>query len=450
MVLYHWALSGASAARQNVKMCYDERIFFVMKIISLIITIIALSLIGGVLLSPHVLPPLPEAPSAPREISPPPPEETIQGVATSSGLTATSTEETRLPPQATETKRQGESSPQPSKSKLQVPPRVVPLPVAPPPLAVPKPSSVQDFETALPPAQEGATTTPAEAPKQDPRIVSAESLSARPIDIRTIVLVRCSFKSQYFAQSRQPWNETSHLVGSGILVSPNGDIITAAHILRFKKDPADLSDRIWSRESCGVVQTDATQSILASDGSPRLKQATILFEPSEDEYRDSEALDIALVRGEFGDSSLPYVPLFAQFIKFPKATPILVIGYPGKDIAVPQELERFDTSFSHSGYYSESGCDGTLKLCGLRYFVSRDPSTYEQDFWEKTEFGVVTPYFRKGFSGAPAFYNGNLIGILTHGANANTTESKKDEAAILTSFDIAEVLIKHGIVGASR
>ena len=77
--------------------------------------------------------------------------------------------------------------------------------------------------------------------------------------------------------------------------------------------------------------------------------------------------------------------------------------------------------------------------------MRRSVLKYQKDFWKKTPLGIVSPYARKGFSGAPAFLKGNLIGIITHGISGQESGDNWDKMFILTSYDISETLKAHSI-----
>jgi hypothetical protein len=273
-------------------------------------------------------------------------------------------------------------------------------------------------------------------------LISGGEMREKEIDIRTIVLVRCLFQTQYFSQSSQPWNEQEFNVGSGVLISPKGYVITARHILEVRRELlGDPAGRKWQMQKCEIAETDKNQSEIASvgywgeDGSLRFRPASIVYKPTDSEYREGAGLDFAVLKIE-SPNVFPFASLVPQVAEMEPRSRIIAIGYPGRESASPQKLERFDGEFTSLTYFEESPCDGTIKPCGLRYAFRRYPYNYEKDFWKSTELGIVTPYFRGGFSGGPAFFKGNLIGIVTHGRSGNDTESGWDEAFILTSFDI--------------
>jgi hypothetical protein len=273
--------------------------------------------------------------------------------------------------------------------------------------------------------------------------VRPEYVAETAINIQSIVLVRCLFRTQYYASSTQPWGEENYNVGSGIVVSPGGNILTAKHILDVPEEALnDPAGRVWTRQKCDVALTDKDQSAIPAIGlwgqkeDSRFKEVEIIFEPSTNEYRESSGLDFAILKIK-GAENLHFLFVVPELIQFEQKNPILVIGYPGRESASPQKLERFDAEFSELSFYPESLCGEAVVPCGLRYFIRRYPFDYAKDFWKPTEYGIVTPYFRGGFSGAPAFYRGNFIGIVTHGISGENSRSGWDEAAALASYDIA-------------
>lgn len=296
-----------------------------------------------------------------------------------------------------------------------------------------------DLKPVTPLVTETSTTIPT-------LLIIPESLSEKSIDVRSIVLVRCSFQTQYFKDSRQPWGEQEYNVGTGVIITPDGHILTARHILEVRSEMLnDPAGRVWTLQECDAAQTDKDRTPISSIGfwgqqsDPRFKPAKIIFKPTDEDYRDSAGFDYAILKIE-GASELPSVKLLPKSVSFKGGEPVIITGYPGRESTSPQKLERFDSQFVEITYYRESACDGAIEPCGLRYSIKRNPNYYEPNFWKDTELGVITPYFRGGFSGGPAFYKGNLIGIVTHGASGDKTESRWDEAYILTSYDIFENL----------
>ncbi len=268
-------------------------------------------------------------------------------------------------------------------------------------------------------------------------------LGIKQINIQTTVLIRCLFRSQYYDISSQPHNEENYNIGSGVVISSSGHIVTARHIL----EPSDaltknnLAGRIWDRKKCEVAYTDQNKTPIEVYKDNFFKPVEVIFKTSDDQYRDSAGLDFAILKAE-PLANQQYATLVPDLLKLETGAPIIAVGYPGKIVAVPQNLERFDSELQAISFYEHSSCDGTIQPCGLRYFVRRYPNKYEID--KSTEIGIVTPFFRLGFSGAPAFFAGNLIGIITQGISWQSSKENWDEAAILTSYDISEILKKQG------
>jgi len=278
------------------------------------------------------------------------------------------------------------------------------------------------------------------------RGVLSSDLLEKEINLQSIVLVRCIFRSQFYEVSSQPWGEEVYTVGSGIIISPNGTILTARHVTEiseeFLNDPAG---RIWERVKCDTALTDEELSEITSIGSwgqeidPAFKDVEIIFIPDDDKYDNANGFDFALLKLE-SNKNFSYTSLFPYLIRLEPKEDLILIGYPGRESASPQKLERFDGEFQSITYYSEKLCNGEIKPCGLRYAFRRYPYDYKSYFWKSTELGIITPYFRGGFSGGPTFYKGNLIGIVTHGISGNESESGWDQAIVLTSWDILEFL----------
>jgi hypothetical protein len=276
-----------------------------------------------------------------------------------------------------------------------------------------------------------------------------EAVSEKEIDIRAIVLIRCLFQTQFYSESSQPWNEQQYNVGSGVIVSLEGHILTTRHILNPREEMLnDPAGRVWERRYCEVAMTSEDQGEISMSAGDLFKRAEIAYSPSKDQYKDSAGLDFSILKIS-SEKPLPYSPIFPRIVSLAESAPIIAIGYPGREISSSQKLERFDGQFSGFTYYEESSCDGTITPCGIRYFLKRYPYDYEKDFWKQTSLGIITPYFRGGFSGAPIFYRGNLIGVITHGLSGDYTKSGWDEAFALASYDIFETIKELNIVSDS-
>jgi len=281
--------------------------------------------------------------------------------------------------------------------------------------------------------------------------ISSDDFLEKSINLQSIALIKCAFQSQYYDSSSQPWGEQRFNLGTGIVISPKGLILTARHLFEVSEDLLnDPAGRIWSRKKCEVALTDRDVlpiSALTTAGKTideRFKDAEIIFMASDADYIGARGIDLAVLKIKT-DGEISGTALFPYLMEFREKEPIILIGYPGRESLVSQQLERFDGQFVAITYYKESLCGVGGKPCGLRYILRRYPADYEKDFWKKTDLGVVTPYFRGGFSGAPAFYKGNLIGIATHGVSGSDADDGWDQAVILTSWDIFEFLKEHDI-----
>lgn len=284
----------------------------------------------------------------------------------------------------------------------------------------------------------------------DPRIIIPDSLPNQQVDIEAVILVRCRFESQYFKTSYQPWNEERYSLGSGVIVSAAGHILTAKHIFDLDNEMQnDLSDREWKRTDCAAAQNDINQTPIHptdadySPSDPEFKNVSIVFEPSDNEYNNANDLDFILIKA---NSLQPhYHKPETKLIELAKDQKIIAVGYPGKIVSVPQALERWDGKFQAMASLEGSTCSGVIEPCGLRYLASRILKEYHNLFYKESSLGIYSPFFRGGFSGAPAFYNGHLIGIVTHGESGDKNAEETDKVLMLTSFDITETLRKHQI-----
>ncbi len=312
-----------------------------------------------------------------------------------------------------------------------------------PPVTTTKPQSID-----APPASIPEPELPAKKPP-DPRITSSNSVTTSQIDIEAIVLVRCRFENQYFKTSNQPWGEERFSLGSGIIISEAGYILSVKHLFEFEKEKNDLSDRKWIRTDCAAAQTTRDQTPIHptnpndSPNDPEFKNVSIIFEPTSKEYNQANDLDFIILKAAGLRPS--YHKLEPHLIGFEKDDKIIAVGYPGKIVSTPQTLERWDGGYQTLASLEGSSCSGELTPCGLRYMATRLLKEYRDLFYKESPLGIYSPYFRGGFSGAPAFYNGNLIGIITHGESGDKNPEEQDEVLILTSFDISETLKKHDV-----
>ena len=282
--------------------------------------------------------------------------------------------------------------------------------------------------------------------------VSTQFLMEDKINLQAIALVRCVFRSQYYESSTQPWNEQNYNVGTGVIISPKGIILTARHVLETPENLLnDPAGRKWERIRCDVALTDSQLDSIASVGfwgqsdDPKFRKAEIFYVVPDENYNETQGLDFSLLKIESAENQ-NFISLFSYLADFNAGDQLLLIGYPGRESASPQVLERFDGKFLILTRYLNAVCGSSGEPCGLRYVFRRYPPDYEKDFWKSTDFGIITPYFRGGFSGAPAFYKGNLMGIATHGASGSETKDGWDQAVILTSWDILEFLKNNNVV----
>ncbi|MBI4088194.1 trypsin-like peptidase domain-containing protein [Candidatus Kaiserbacteria bacterium] len=292
-----------------------------------------------------------------------------------------------------------------------------------------------------------------------PRIEASE-LSEKDMDLQAVVLVRCVYFSQYFAASSQPANEVIATLGSGVIVNSSGYILTAAHVVRDKSFGPDESGRIFSFDHCDISRTTNYRTVIDAkkpgykDVDPLFQTADIVFEPDEDSYRDSAGMDVAVLRPVKPQIEEHYSQPLGDMVSLPTDVySVIAVGYPGKDVLIPQDVERFDGAFVGMAGFEGSSCltSKLADVCGWRYVIARiwdDVKQYEGFF---TDYGKISAQARQGFSGGPAFYKGNLIGIITHGygrmlqGGQTFTERQLDTFEILTSRDIVAYLSNKGI-----
>lgn len=294
------------------------------------------------------------------------------------------------------------------------------------------------------------------APIYNGPLVSGDVLEDRVIDIKAVVLVRCLYHSQYYEQSAQKEGEINYALGSGVVVSPHGHILTAGHVVRNKTLGTDATGRTWTLSGCGIAPTiDFKTKIFTTDKRALLdgtlfKGVDIIHEPNEDTYHDSAGLDVAVLRLKEKSGKINYVTPYADMVSLPSDVySVIAVGYPGKDIAA-QILEHFTAALLGLTTLKGSSCPvgKSADVCGWRYEIFRVWSDFKDDYgryW--TEEGEESFNARAGFSGGPVFYKGNLIGIVTHGAKreANTDHADVDFFDVLASRDIVSYLSSQGI-----
>lgn len=282
-----------------------------------------------------------------------------------------------------------------------------------------------------------AFQTPSSKRPSTRRVVSGADLEERPINPKTVVLVRCKFTGAYINSTTEP-PEPLVTTGSGTLVSSDGHILTAAHIIRdaernvvFKEYGYNIR---WTREACDVAFTDGTltpidASYRTQGSATAFVPATIVFEPTDVQYNPfkfedpdrpgkivylegGSDLDFALLK--VATTGVAYAPMAGKLV-IPKIGDHMIgLGYPGLVISAPLALERIDTVFNGFSWHESSTC--TLKAvpedCGLNYQAKRYKENFKTLYGKSTNLGKHTSYFRGGFSGGPLFYKGHVIGIL--------------------------------------
>ena len=283
------------------------------------------------------------------------------------------------------------SAPLATKPLASIPPATV-TPVA---LVLSLPSSVP-FGDVFTEKGRVATRTP---PRE--HYIAPEKLSPRPVNPRTVVLVRCVFKSGD--------REVGGALGSGVVISPEGHILTAAHILKPENDDAEK----WKLDACSIAATDADLAPIDAyaAGNQRFIPAEVVYEPNDALYHNGHDLDFAILK--IRDSSLPFVSMVRGLISLQPGDEVLALGYPGMETGL-QALERYDGIYDNLFWFTDSLCSKSevVKTCGTRYRTKRHKATYKPLYFKKTELGIYTSFIRGGFSGGPMFYQGNLIGIL--------------------------------------
>jgi V8-like Glu-specific endopeptidase len=282
-----------------------------------------------------------------------------------------------------------------------------------------------------------------------------EEVDEKDIDIKAIVLVRCIYKSQLFAISSAKEDEMTFTLGTGFFVNPNGTIVTAGHVVREESSWTDSSDRTWSFDKCQISRTKSyNDKIRSTDmrflgGEPWFEDVDIIYEPSDDLYKDGKGLDVAVLQLKEGSDDNSFFELVPQMVKLEQGYyGSVAVGYPGMDI-IMQIIERADGAFAEIGNFEESTCEGQdyETPCGWRYILTRDLEDLNWNLGYYTYLGKESTNVRGGFSGAPVLINGNVIGILTHSRakDENSGLSGVDIFHVLTSYDVVETLKSEGV-----
>ncbi len=347
--------------------------------------------------------------------------------------------------------------PAPSVSTPQVP--AIPFYVA---------KTIWEFSDNTSPFQLPATNTPPASNFVDPAL-----FTEKQIDPRAIVLVRCLYVPDYSKTSYKGSTEPQVFSGTGVVVSPEGHILSAGHILNGAVLLEESGSNVtWTRKGCDIAPTSS--SLTPIDPSAGVSNKThfdpveIVFEPSATEFNvikvtdpDSPGKTITLGGGADLDFALlqvkglnlPYAPLASKLLSLKPGEKTIGLGYPGV-AGNPYGLERIDGQFDGYIWSEYSTCVGKMivERCGVSYQTKRYKNEYKKLYGVQTELGKHTSYFRGGFSGGPLFYKGNVIGIITFGRE-NSYTNLYDLSTVglwnwvvaLSSNEIVTTLRMHGI-----
>lgn len=328
--------------------------------------------------------------------------------------------------------------------------------------------TIWEFSDNTSPFQLPATNTPPVSNFIDPSL-----LIEKQIDPRSVVLVRCLYVPDYSKTSYKGSIEPQVFSGSGVVISPEGHILTAGHILNgavLLEDPG--SNVTWTRKACDVAQTSASLTPIdpsaATSNKTRFDAADIVFEPSATEFNvikvtdpDNPGRTITLGGGadldfallQVKDLNLPYAPISSKLLSLKPGEKTIGLGYPGV-VGNPYNLERIDGQFDGYIWSEYSTCVGKMlaERCGVSYQTKRYKNDYKKLYGVQSELGKYTSYFRGGFSGGPLFYKGNVIGIITFGRE-NSYTNLYDLSTVglwnwvvaLSSNEIVTTLKMHGI-----
>lgn len=271
---------------------------------------------------------------------------------------------------------------------------------------------------AVPPAQSTSTA-----------ILAGSPVSASPetlINARSIVGLDCIYSG--------PNGETAEARGSGVLITPDGAILTVRHLVDLKYsarlDPGSVSDYMaqnYSLDHCDVGQVPSGSVLPSPDVIRSLNpiipvpglyyRAGLTYVPQSAGLSQSEAdhLDFALLKisglsdagkitvGVSMPASFDHSPLDRSGA-MPASTQVLTYGYPG------------DVTRGMGQQFSRLYLLGSVGR--VREVYGGDAAFFNQPFVVNTEMEV-----RGGRSGSPLFLNGKVVGIVTAHSADNVTDS---------------------------
>ncbi len=276
----------------------------------------------------------------------------------------------------------------------------------------------------------------AELQKQAVRKAGSSSASSTPapvaaapetlINTRSIVGLDCFFSG--------PDKQLTEARGSGVIISPDGTILTVRHLVDLKfsasVDPNSVPDymvRNFTLDHCDVGQVPAGSVLPGADSIRSLNplipvpglfyRAGLSYLPRETDQSASETshLDFALLKisglsdagrmtvGVSLPASFDYSPLEKNG-DLVRGTQVLTYGFPGD---VTRGLGQ-----QFSQLYMVGGVGRVKEVYG------GDQAFLNQPFVINTEMEV-----RSGRSGSPLFLNGKVIGIVTSHSADNVTDS---------------------------
>jgi len=264
------------------------------------------------------------------------------------------------------------------------------------------------------------------------------NLSEKTINLESVVTVQCIFEKE---------GSKEYLLGSGVIISPEGYILTANHIL-FP------SSGNWSLEKCQFAQTDELKSSISYNDPDRWVDAEIIFQPSEEKYINKNGYDLALLKAETEDT-FPYSPLVSEKIAQYYLSEIVIAAYPGPSsidiprefklikqfslfqptpICIPQkEVSLFKEKVPLKWIEDSSG-SGCFSLDDLNLLWYTGYPGKQLIPTKETAATIETEEIKPGYSGAPVFVRGNLIGIL------NISLENQQISRILSSYSIYKLI----------